>query len=107
MSEKQIAELEKELLKLKIDFDRRTTEITKKLKEIRQIQTQSDRTNDSKLKVGDWVVITNEYRSIEKGIVGQVTKFNKPRDRLWLKDRTGRTHQRAPWNVEKIDRPKR
>ena len=107
MSEKQIAELEKELLKLRIDFDRRTAEITNKLREIRQNNTQSDRTSDSKIKVGDWVVITNEYRSIEKGIVGEVKKFNKPRDRLWLRDKEGRIHQRAPWNVEKINRSKR
>ena len=106
MTDEKIAELERELVKLKIDFDQRVSGITKQIEEIRQIKKQSDWTIDSRFKLGDWVKITNEYRSIEKGIVGEIIKVNKPGDRLWMRDSKGRVYQRAPWNVKRTTRPK-
>ena len=101
MSDKKKAQLEKESLKLLIDFNWRASGIPNQLKEIHQRKNGSDRTNDSRIKVGDWVKFTNEYRYIKKGIVIEVRKFNKPGNRLCLKDLKGDIYQRAPWNVEK------
>ena len=133
MSDKEIAELEKQLLHLQIDFNRRASVITSQLREIRQRNIESDwittdirevdnsqeqfedaqeehlTTNISdrtyRIEVGDWVKVTNSYRYSQKNKVGKVYKFNKNRDRLWLETKSGEIIQRAPWNVVKTTEP--
>ena len=125
MSDEEIKELEKELLNLQIDFHRRASVISRRLQNIRRrFNTQSEILNssnednfedaqqeeqfeidDCRIKIGDWVKITNDYRYSEKGIIGEVIKFNKSGDRLWIRDNNGITYQRAPWNVVKTTKP--
>jgi hypothetical protein len=124
MSDDEIKQLEKELQNLQLDFNHRANRITKRLQTLRRrnstqlehsnesaedtfedAQQEEEQTDDSRIRIGDWVKITNNYRYLEKGVVGKVYKFNKSRDRLWLQKLDGTSHQRAPWNVIKTKAP--
>ena len=110
MRNDQIDELQEELTRLRIDFERSTNSINKQLAKLRN---QQDRNNDRRrssdsadttvLRLGDVVVITNDYKYIEKGVVGTVTKFNKSGDRVTIIDKYGKPYIRAPWNLKRID----
>ena len=131
MSEREIENLKLKLAKLQLDFNKQANDITNQLKEIRKRQSienqsrvtrtvteeevfsdaeeeQIDNSNDiytTDIVIGDWVKITNDYKYIDKGKIGQVYKFNTKRDRLWLKTKKGEKIQRAPWNVETVNEP--
>ena len=125
MSKEEIESLERELERLEIEFKQNTKRISDKLKkikarkslaneEITQEESAFERTNirdyarlgpAPKIELGDWVEITNDYKYKDKGKVGVVFKFNKPRDRLWLRTPSGQPIERALKNVRKIDKP--
>ena len=132
MSKKEIENLEVKLAKLQLDFNKQADEITNSLKLIRNrqsLETQSkdiqtgsegevysdaqeeqtsnnDDSHTTDIVIGDWVQVTNDYKYIDKGKIGIVYKFNKKRDRLWLRTKKGENIQRAPWNVRIVNEPR-
>ena len=131
MSNKEIENLEQKLSKLQLDFNKQADEITNQLQSIRRRQSQQSKAKETEtlseeevyedaraeqpstsseaetIKLGDWVVVTNDYKYIEKGKIGIVYKFNKKKDRLWLRTKQGENIQRAPWNVAITQEPSR
>ena len=92
MSNDEIKQLEKELQNLQLDFNRRANRITKRLQTLRRrnstqlehsnesaedtfegAQQEEEQTDDSRIRIGDWVKITNNYRYLEKGVVEKFT----------------------------------
>ena len=51
------------------------------------------------LEIGNTIRIVNNYKS-EYGIIGEVTRITKTR--VWISDKNGNIHRRAPFNVEPL-----
>ena len=135
MNQKEIKELEEQLKQLRLDFNKNTAKIARKLAAIRaeseqeqqdkaadtqprtvrsnlneieheQRRSELDTNSNDDLTIGDWAEIINEYRYIEKGVQRQVRKINKSGDRVTIVDQQGKPYVRAPWNLKKVPPPR-
>ena len=119
MSDREIAELQRQLRNLTIEFQRRTNEINTQLTSIRNRQEQEERRAAEERRVtegiesdeesecggfvrGNIVRITNSYKGC-KGIVGEVKFWNRTKDRITIVDAKGKPYLRAPWNLELVE----
>ena len=120
MTDKEIKDLQKELEILTLEFRSKTSDINRRLRIIREKQAIEEQSfhdarteitdvngeelvrPKSPIKKGDIVEIINEYRYIEKGVIGKVTKINAPGNRVWLTDKNKRVYIRAPDNLRKL-----
>ena len=121
MSDREIAELQRQLQNLTIEFRRRTNEINTQLAIIRTRQEhQQQRATEDRQRLdedsdndsddeqcggfvkGNIVRITNNYKGCY-GIVGEVKFWNSKKNRITIVDKTGKPYVRAPWNLELVD----
>lgn len=91
-----ITKLTEELFNLRIEFDTRCNDIQK---EIENLTTKQIVTDNDTIKIGDLVVITNNYKQ-EKGIKGRVSKITK--QQVTLRTQVGTIYRRKKSNVKKV-----
>ena len=121
MSDREIAELQRQLQNLTIEFQRRTNEINTQLtfihtrqehqqrREVEERQRLDENSNSDSdeeqcggFVKGNIVRITNNYKGC-RGIVGEVKSWNSSKTRITIVDIEGKSYTRAPWNLELVE----